>query len=222
MLVVALPLFLLAIPLDGTINELRRAFTIGGDIRRELSTWQQFGAIGSLVFVVAVFASAIPARARRMWDVVVACLIVAAACALLKMLFGRARPDIGLGVSDPGLLFGVSGLIPVEHDGVWRLVPAWRAGYPTASFPSSHTAAAAALAVGLRHVEPRLGWLVPVMVGIVGCARVLLGAHWASDVIAGSAVGLILAEAAMRGRWGERLRVLLGGRSGDSRRTIAP
>jgi hypothetical protein len=73
------------------------------------------------------------------------------------------------------------------------------------SMPSSHTVYAAALAVCLSRMYPRLTPIVTVLACIVGLARVLLQAHWASDVFVGAALGLIVAPRAMDGRWGQRV-----------------
>ncbi|HQZ33991.1 MAG TPA: phosphatase PAP2 family protein [Ilumatobacteraceae bacterium] len=87
----------------------------------------------------------------------------------IKVIVGRERPDIA------------------------RLVHA--NGF---SFPSGHTAAAAAayaaiaLVIGRRRSRPTQALLAGIAGGItvaVASSRVLLGAHWLTDVIAGAAVG---------------------------------
>ncbi|HYE89365.1 MAG TPA: phosphatase PAP2 family protein [Terriglobales bacterium] len=133
-------------------------------------------------------------RARRTWWVWVA-LMVAAPLAegLLKVAIGRARPES-----------------------------------PAYGFPSGHATAAAAyfgavlyLARELRPPRRALvrAAAIAVMV-LVGIARVMLRAHWPSDVVAGLALGLCLASAATvlaarvdartagRPAWRERARQL--------------
>jgi len=71
-------------------------------------------------------------------------------------------------------------------------------------FPSGHATAAAAFFGAVMFLAgalpPRLGaWvrgLAAVMILLVGMARVILRAHWPSDVLAGIALGLALAAAA--------------------------
>ena len=64
------------------------------------------------------------------------------------------------------------------------------------SFPSGHTITAFAVAVSLGHFYPDLG------IGLLFCAlsvaasRILLGMHFLSDVVAGAAIGTILALSA--------------------------
>ena len=109
-------------------------------------------------------------RARRTWWVWVA-LMVAAPLAegLLKVAIGRARPES-----------------------------------PAYGFPSGHATAAAAyfgaviyLAAALRPRPRALVRLAAATLILgVGAARVMLRAHWPSDVLGGIAFGLALAAAA--------------------------
>jgi membrane-associated phospholipid phosphatase len=91
---------------------------------------------------------------------------------IIKRLIGRARPFVGAEV-DPFLY--------------WPSV--WRAAY--ASMPSGHatTAFAAAIAVGL--LWPRLRSVMLIYAFIIAVSRVVLDAHYLSDVIAGAFVGTI-------------------------------
>ena len=109
-------------------------------------------------------------RARARWPIWVALMIVAATVPDgLKVLVGRPRPDdVSMG------------------------------------FPSGHATAAAAyfgaliyLAGSLRPPARALlrAFAVVAMIG-VGIARVMLRAHWPSDVVGGFAFGLALASAA--------------------------
>ncbi|WP_448808576.1 phosphatase PAP2 family protein [Agromyces bauzanensis] len=59
----------------------------------------------------------------------------------------------------------------------------------TPSFPSGHSASAAAFAAGVAIERPRIGAaLAPVALG-VGYSRMHTGAHWLSDVVGGLAIG---------------------------------
>jgi undecaprenyl-diphosphatase len=65
------------------------------------------------------------------------------------------------------------------------------------SFPSGHTITAFAVAISLTHFYPDL------TVGLVFCAlsvaasRILLGMHVLSDVVAGAAIGTLVAQLAV-------------------------
>jgi undecaprenyl-diphosphatase len=91
---------------------------------------------------------------------------------VLKPLFGRVRPD--------------------------AVVPGRRAldrRLDTLSFPSGHSASAAAFATGVALESPWAGALVaPVALG-VGYSRVHVGVHYPGDVLAGMAVGGAVAAA---------------------------
>ncbi len=132
---------------------------------------------------------------------------------VLKPLFGRRRPD------------------PLRTSIARRIGTApW-----TSSFPSGHSASAAAFATGAALEVP---WAAPLLVPLaaaVGYSRVHVGVHYRSDVWAGAAVGVSLALVG-RAMWpvkpwgpaltaagtapalpqGEGLTVVLNARSGSS------
>ncbi len=87
---------------------------------------------------------------------------------LAKGLAGRARPHTGR-VPD-----------------VRRL----RRAPVTTSFPSGHSASAAAVAAGVALEMPPLAVPVGCLAAAVITSRVVTGAHYPSDVLAGSAVGV--------------------------------
>jgi undecaprenyl-diphosphatase len=66
------------------------------------------------------------------------------------------------------------------------------------SFPSGHTITAFAVAVSLATFYPELGAGLLFCAFSVAASRVLLGMHFLSDVLAGAAIGCLLALAATR------------------------
>lgn len=63
------------------------------------------------------------------------------------------------------------------------------------SFPSGHSASAAAFAVGVGLEAPRIGLAVAPVAGVVAYSRLHTGAHWLSDVLGGIAIGAGVAVA---------------------------
>lgn len=57
------------------------------------------------------------------------------------------------------------------------------------SFPSGHSASAAAFATGVALEAPRIGAAVAPVAGAVAYSRLHTGAHWLSDVLGGIAIG---------------------------------
>ncbi|MCF6525978.1 bifunctional phosphatase PAP2/diacylglycerol kinase family protein [Streptomyces sp. JJ36] len=60
----------------------------------------------------------------------------------------------------------------------------------TTSFPSGHSASAAAFATGVALESPRWGAVVAPLAAAVAFSRVYTGAHYPSDVLAGTALGV--------------------------------
>ena len=177
-------------PLDGAIarsaSTLRES--LGGDLRRELETIQQFGDLITTLLIAWVIWAVDPARRRRLLDWGFAIGLTAVVVSGLKMFIGRPRPKF----DDPALLLGPWGAYPVGDDvGVRH---AWEIGSGISSdlwsMPSSHTAYAAVAGAFLMTVYPRLRGFCVALIVIVGACRVLFGAHYPSDVAVGAGIGL--------------------------------
>lgn len=90
---------------------------------------------------------------------------------ILKRLIGRARPsDLGPYVYEP---------------------VAWRAAFQ--SMPSGHATTAFSVLVAFGAVFPRLRWLLWCYAFVIAASRVVVQAHYPSDVLAGAALGAGLA-----------------------------
>jgi len=63
------------------------------------------------------------------------------------------------------------------------------------SFPSDHSVIVGAVAVGVLLVHRRLGLVTAALAVLMAATRVYVGAHWPLDVVAGLAVGAVLAVA---------------------------
>ncbi|MDA8192982.1 MAG: phosphatase PAP2 family protein [Thermaerobacter sp.] len=61
---------------------------------------------------------------------------------------------------------------------------------PDTSFPSDHAAGSFAFATALFFAGRRDGWWAILLAVLVSIARVFVGVHWPTDVIAGGAIGV--------------------------------
>jgi len=117
---------------------------------------------------------------------------------LLFVVFPRARTRWWLW---PALMVAA----PLAEWSLKHVVARQRPENVSLSFPSGHSTAAAAFFGAVMYLAgslpPRLCGPVRVLAGVmivlVGLARVMLRAHWPSDVLAGFALGLVLASLAV-------------------------
>lgn len=104
---------------------------------------------------------------------------------VLKQLIGRARPRL---FDDVGIFH----FVPFAFDSAF------------ASFPSGHSATAGAVFAAFALLFPRLRWLALVLGVWFGFARIVVGAHYPSDVIAGLMLGFwfMMVMAFAYAKWG--------------------
>ena len=196
------------LPLDARVASLvtadgtRGSIPLGGDVRRELETLQQFGQGASIVLIAATIWLIDPARRRRLLDWLAAIVVAGVACVAAKALLGRTRPSL----NEAGMFLGPLGAYPlVPGEPFLRSWQVWRSEASRLwSMPSSHTAYAVVAAVFLSAMYPRLRPLVWSLACVVGVARIALGAHYPADVAAGWAVGVATGRTAVRRGWGVR------------------
>jgi len=135
----------------------------------------RFGGGMNPVMVILFFALAGVAYAKRDWIRYAVRMMVAGAIGgvivqLVKFAVGRTRPELWLG--------------PFHH-----------ARASASSFPSGHTVGAFALAgVLILNAESKTLRAIAALLALsVAVSRVLAFRHWASDVTASAAIGLIVA-----------------------------
>lgn len=88
---------------------------------------------------------------------------------IIKRLIGRARPF-------------------VAGDDVWAFMPfGWRVDY--ASLPSGHATTAFSALVAIGAIFPQARALLWIYAAMIALSRVVVGAHYPSDVVAGAVVG---------------------------------
>lgn len=185
---VVIALLLLAI--DAAIFHFFRGIRPGGDARRELELLQQFGSPTTIGLAALAIWRLDPRRLRRVLDWLAALGMTASAIFILKMAIGRARPKF----RDPFDFLGPWGARVVKEGDPPR--HAWQFWHDDVteiwSMPSSHTAMAVVAAVFLGRMYPRLMPVAAALAALVGCCRVLFGAHYASDVVVGAVLGYVV------------------------------
>ena len=152
-----------------------------------------FGRSGWFLWPIGIVLAALAALIRpslgRMTNLVAATIVVrlgfiflaiaipGLAVAIVKRLIGRVRP------SDLG---------PFHY------VPlSWRPDY--ASLPSGHSTAAFAAAIAVSAVWPRARPAMLIYAALIAASRIVIAAHYPSDVLAGAIVGV--SSALLIRRW---------------------
>jgi membrane-associated phospholipid phosphatase len=179
------------------IPDLANAQASGGDPGRELMLLEQWGQWVCSVVVIAVVAILDKAGRRRALAIAIGCLCTVLVSYLLKDLIGRSRPYVAEGSGWPPGSWVWGGPAMGFHKG-----SAWQ------SFPSSHTTGAFALSLGLAWFYPRGRGLFLGLALITAAQRVLHGAHFVSDTLAGMGIALLMTRWSLRAKLAGRLIVL--------------
>jgi membrane-associated phospholipid phosphatase len=91
----------------------------------------------------------------------------------IKHAYRRVRPDrAGLGVPEPR----------------WVVMPT------STSFPSGHSASAAAFTIAVGHQFPAVNVPLRILGGLVAFSRVYVGVHYPGDVVAGWTCGALIGQ----------------------------
>lgn len=166
----ALAFFVFDVPM------LARAEGVQSEITEDvIRIVNRFGGGMNPVLVVCFFLIAGVAYLERRWvshavGMAIAGLVAGTIAQVVKLLVGRARPELWLG-------------------------PAHYAPGSSTSFPSGHTVGAFALAgvlvFGARSMTLRV--IAFLLACAVGLSRILAFRHWTSDVVASACIGLVAA-----------------------------
>ena len=107
---------------------------------------------------------------------------------------GGAAARVGNGLATGGLKSAGGRSRPYTEDGPGR----WNGG--GASFPSGHTSMAFTMAsvVAEEYESPMVDFMAYGLAGTVGAMRIHQDQHWASDVVGGAALGLLVGKGISR------------------------
>jgi undecaprenyl-diphosphatase len=180
--VLAAVALLIDLPLARALDSL----DIPYDFRHLVRLGEAFGWGGSVALIILAAAL----LDSRGWRVIPRLAVVALGSGLLadgiKLLIARRRP----------VVIDLTADVPATFLG-------WRPGLAAAelarigddgshSFPSGHAATAAGLAVALAVIYPRGRWLFLALAALAAFQRIEVQAHFASDVLAGAALGCLV------------------------------
>lgn len=184
---------LASLPLDLAAARVLRTSRVAKSFDRPLRYGEAFGhALGAALLLVGI--ALVDVRRRRCVPrIATAAFGSGLAANLMKMIVMRSRPNS----------------VPVETASVLSTFGEWFPGphAPSAwqSFPSAHSALAVGLSVALAAYYPRGRWLVGALAGLCVLHRMASGAHFASDVCVGAAIGWGVASLCLRATPFDRL-----------------
>ncbi len=132
--------------------------------------WQNLTSLGEGIIAFVVVASFARRDARLVWLALLAALLAGVSSQLLKHLFDMPRPAA---IFDPASL-QIIGATLRSH-----------------AFPSGHSTTAFVAAVLLAERFPR--WRAACYTGaaLVAMSRLVVGAHWPADILAGACLGYL-------------------------------
>lgn len=188
---------MIAVPWDLEISQLVRKTKIPGDLRRFIYLMEIFAHTLGCILILGTLLWIDEKNRKKIWNAslfVLACGILAN---LAKYIIPRSRPS----VFD---LEPWSHLNP-DRDPTEPFLSSWDVwGVPFTkswfdesirSFPSGHTATAVAMAIGLTYVYSKGKPLFLLMATLAALQRLVVGAHYLSDIFVSVALALLVAFA---------------------------
>ncbi len=155
-----------------------------GDLRRAIAMAEFFAHGFGVTVIVGLIALLSRDKLRYVPRLAMTAFFAGSLANLIKLMVARQRPNS----VDPSLVDIAETWSPtIQPSDPTDML----SGYAWQSFPSSHTATAIGLAIGLSYLFPRgriLFWIMAILGGI---QRMVFDAHWPSDVVAGVAIGLL-------------------------------
>lgn len=156
-----------------------------GDIERVIKLMEIFAHGTGLIVTGALIWTLAPGYRRNLPRLLAAYGLAGLVVNLIKLLIPRLRPSAGPEMNLPETMLN------------WD--------YVSQSFPSGHSAAAVALGLSLAILFPRGRWVFITLAALACLQRVVFDAHWPSDVLAGSAIGVWAVAVLYRTSWADRI-----------------
>ncbi len=182
----------LVLSVDSAISEASRRWQLPGDLRKAIDLSEAFAhGFGAAAILAAILIVAREQRRSLVW-LAIAVTASSGLCANgLKGAFIRIRPHVAgqvqVASSQPAEEAPAAADIAVVERSFWDA--------RQRSFPSGHAATAVGLAIGLSLLFPRAWGLFACLAGMACLQRITSGAHYPSDVLAGSAIAFLCSAA---------------------------
>jgi membrane-associated phospholipid phosphatase len=189
-------LLVVAVPLDAIVHDLVFRHVVSHEVRLTANGATQLGT----VWAAAGLLGALAVIGHRVGDAglwqasvggLVGVAIASAASQVVKQVVCRGRPKLveGWGVDQPDPPAG--GTRGPRMEAAAQSFFHWPCFVDSRfqSFPSGHATTAFAVAAALTRAAPARRPLWLAIAGVVGAARVLLNAHFLSDVLGGAMLG---------------------------------
>lgn len=176
----------LALPIDLPLAAWFSNHQLPGDLRDILTVVETFGhGIGVALILIAIWT--LNPEARNFLPRLIGSSLGAGMLAnVIKLTVNRQRPR-AFNANSAGVFDTFGGL-------QWFV----NAGHGNQSFPSAHSATAVGFAVALSVCFPRGKYLFTVLAALTCVSRMWCEAHYASDVLVGTAVGFVAARFVLR------------------------
>ena len=178
-----------------------------GDVERTLQSFKEFGQPVAIIVAFLLIFTLDKPRRRMLLRLLLCVLLPSVLVWSAKLVVHRLRPHrvdeysttLGLGFflgSEPQKPY----LAPPLADQNKTTTDGKLDSSDMQSFPSAHTATAFGLAVGLSGLYPAGEWIFYGLAVGCGFHRIIFDAHWFSDVVAASLIGVFISRAAWRWR----------------------
>lgn len=181
---------LAALKIDLPLAQWIRNKGLPGGLKKLFELAEVFGhGAGAMAILLTAWVLA-PSQRLRLPRAIGATYLAGLGANVVKLCLARARPHAVDRLLDISVMDTFHGWFPgLANSSGWQ------------GFPSSHTAVAAGLAVGLSWVFPRGKWLFAAFAVLAAGQRIASGNHFLSDVLWGAATGWICAGACLPGGW---------------------